>query len=387
MRHQLAAFILAVVLLAALLFLIYGEGFFAPDALGVRIMECYRAGDEQCFKDLAHVMLKDAGVAEILAALAAQEEQGQSDFFFACHTFTHQIGRLAYQHTQSIPRVYQECTEVCEGGCYHGAVEGYFSEHKLSLFPEHREKLSRALAQLCEQSLGPREVYYQCFHGIGHALMFIADQDPFGSLEACDLIKEERERNFCYTGVFMEHNNALKPGSSHPSLFTRPDDPLYPCNILKEQHLPMCYILSAQRFHVLKRNWPDALAMCQLVPTPFRKECSFGMGIELSTGGGRDTEEIVQGCRKVEEAVQRTYCQKGAVRGLFYRYAGNPPYALTLADRLCKAADPADRSMCYKEIGAQLAGWISDRGELSKRCDALGPDPSLWCKEGLQRDN
>ena len=61
---------------------------------------------------------------------------------------------------------------------------------------------------MCDQYRSGSYMSWQCYHGIGHGLMFYTANDLPRSLKMCEGFDTDFSRSNCANGVFMENFNA-----------------------------------------------------------------------------------------------------------------------------------------------------------------------------------
>ncbi len=209
---------------------------------------CYQRG----FRAL--VSAQDPGVAlDKLDALSKTD----SYVLRTCHPLAHEIGHLAFAKYKTVQAAEGFARETCWSGYHHGVMESYISQF-------NDGQLRARMNGICKQEPDhPYSLaYYNCWHGLGHGLTIRFTQRVFKSLDFCDFVKKDWERQSCYSGVFMQ--NIVADGSGmHKAVDLKPSDPIYPCNAVTKEQKPSCYLM--QTSYVLKvRNWnlPVAFGVC-----------------------------------------------------------------------------------------------------------------------------
>ncbi|MEX2582302.1 MAG: hypothetical protein WD766_03465, partial [Gemmatimonadota bacterium] len=238
-----------------------------------------RPGSRSCSAEdyLLETLHRD-GVEEAMEALdslVASDADARRD----AHSYSHAIGIAAYTGDEEVGQVFARCTPAHQSGCYHGVVQSYFAAQLELRGGELDEELVNALCREHRENPEARWLLFQCAHGMGHGLVMLADRHLPASLESCDLVGDEWEREACYGGVFMEnivhetvphhsvgrpqtqqhaehverdappgavdhvhdHAPSTAPTSRDEFPGLRADDPLYPCSALPDRYLPACY--------------------------------------------------------------------------------------------------------------------------------------------------
>jgi hypothetical protein len=324
----------------------------------------------RCMVELGNVLSARFRLPDTLAALAnIDEEPGIKQY---CHTLVHTLGQNEYRSSSDLGTTFAACQSAiaCGEGCFHGAVEGYLSEHSGSLSPS-------GIASVCTREEAGNDVNYEaCNHGLGHAFMLVFENDLPHALELCDSLGME-ERQSCYAGVFME--NVFSAGSEdHPTTYIDPENPLYPCTAISDRYGDTCY--SSQAGHIFEesRNFERVASFCESTPARFRSVCYRTIGSNAVLAF--DTpEEIVRVCDLAPVGDARAYCLASALTYLGHGTAGD---AKRLGG-LCEAAHESDRRMCIALLGQTLEMWYpGKRAEYCERIGDFGKEGYQWCIDG-----
>ena len=292
-----------------------------------------------CYRAMAENMLGQYTLPEIFAAVERGERS--PDILAGCHSLMHFTGQVAFLRSRNVSRSLSEGNPVCFAGYYHGVLEEYLTEKSADAEdPEVRAEVPN----LCEPvKTQARKKYNECLHGLGHALMFLTEDGLPDSLALCDLLPTADEQGWCYSGVFME-NSTSATNRDHPSPYLRPDEPLYPCTILNERYLPMCYTLQSFYFaEIEKYDWGKTAAWCMKVPERHRWGCFHAIG-QTQVGFTQDETVMAENCALMPTDDGRTMCVRGAAGALFERYNNGLDRMLAL----CAVAGPRDAGACYR---------------------------------------
>jgi hypothetical protein len=296
------------------------------------------ASDYACYQQRYQNLTRDSGVEAAFVEL--KDEFAENEFVKTnCHQLVHVIGRTAFDLYGDIPGAYGRGDHFCEGGYYHGAVEAVAAK----IGPE---KIRDEADTLCA---GPREErersndHFNCVHGIGHGLMGIQDNEVFDSLETCDALKDEWERESCYGGVFMENRNAVY-NPSHPSKYLREDLPLYPCTEVQTRYKAECY--KNQTEYALWTQGDDfakVFDLCAEIEDDSRPACYWSLGRDASwKGNSSDAAETKSTCMLGRDYEARSNCVIGAVED-FILYENEAQ-----ARELCESLDADLRAACFR---------------------------------------
>lgn len=338
-------------------------------------------GRDYCYKDLATILTFQFSLPQILDLL--QKNEQYSGVFARCHELTHYLTRLAYTKEKSISAVYEKCSSVCHGGCYHGAIEQYLSDKKLSL--DNISKINQEIPKVCgkQEDYKVPLLYDECIHGIGHGTMYINDGDLIVALNLCDNLQSQKGREGCYSGAFME-NSSSSTNLDHPSKFIKADDPMYPCNILDQKYLPLCFRYQSSHFAIISQsNWVEVARLCKMVPQEYQKMCFLTVGSN-QVGFTQDFKLIKDDCMLMPDTLEQDFCFQGVVDALAIRYRGDARRGF----QFCSQLESNFQASCFKQYGHSISSWSNNPLERIKLCEEIGnPQFAKWCKSGDKRDS
>lgn len=341
---------------------------------------CYRSGGKNsCYKKVATILFSQFNLTKILELIKDNEQV--VEVFARCHELTHYLSRMEYDKVKDISSVYNQCTSVCHGGCYHGPIESYLKAKSLQIGPEFESQAGLEIPRIC----GKKEdyqvplLYTECLHGIGHATMFVTDGDLIVALRLCDRLPDVSEREACYSGSFME-NSSSSTNLDHPSKYIKADDPMYPCNALEERYLSLCYRYQSSHFALLtKSNWDQTANLCLQVPKPYQIPCFLTIGSN-QVGFTQDLGKMIQNCTLMPSDEYQQACLQGAVDALTIRYRGDVSKMIWF----CSNTPPAHQQSCFRQMGLSLSSWSTKKADAHKLCNAANnPLFISWCKQTL----
>lgn len=299
-------------------------------------------GNYECWSLFYKRLIAEEGSHVALADLKYRFEDGSARDF--CHESLHDIGQAAYHEAGSMSEAFLRGDYFCRAGFFHGVLEGVF-------VAEGSEAILTNLDRLCADVPGKKRYsydYFSCVHGIGHGLMAHFNHDLFASLNACDNLSGEWERGSCYGGVFME--NVMSDSPEQPSRFLKPDDLLFPCNAVEEQHKQPCFMM--QTSYMLSVNGGDfagAFAMCGTLEWPHRITCYESIGRDVSGWSFGDPVAARAYCTYGETFEERSHCMIG-VASDFIQSVG-PDEALVF----CEEVEEGGREACIRTVEWQLS--------------------------------
>jgi hypothetical protein len=341
-----------------------------------QIHRCHvSSGENICINALATTLLEQNSLPSILKALEAHEAIDQI-FIEKCHALAHYLGQERYRETKSVSAVFSEASPVCLAGAFHGALEGYFSEQRVEDFGAlDTGTVTTMVRGICE----PRDnfrtpwEYGNCYHGLGHALMFFTENELQLALGFCDAVQTLNEREICYDGAFMENVESVK--GVHPSTYLREDDDYYPCEVLDARYQKRCYTYSLP--HRFQGDFQKSAAVCRAIPVPYRQECFNRIGIH-AVMATVDPKEISAHCNSINEAPYQKECVTGAAISLSTRLGSHSP----LPYALCALVEPVYAAECYRTIAYGLASRLTNGQGRQEVCRHIPEDLKERCLAG-----
>jgi hypothetical protein len=188
---------------------------------------------------------------------------------------------------------------------------------------------------------------------------------PF-SLSVCDGLATDWDQTSCTGGVFME-NIASSYGVR--SKWIRDDDPVYPCQAMKERHKLYCYLMVTSRINELNGfDWKKTAAVCRGVEEGWIETCFESYGRDASGSTRQDPREAARICGFA--GTWADACFYGAARDMTSNYANG-----RRASVLCRRAPLPLRSRCFYGIGTVLGNLLPDSGARRAACADVAPPP------------
>lgn len=300
---------------------------------------------------------------ELLAVLDAIYDW---DKYFSCHAFTHFIGRAVYGKTRSISDSYAMVNYTCHGGAFHGVMEAFLDERKQTINELDGDEIER----ICKDSKllikkEPDMIYFECFHGFGHAFMFVTDANLLLSLTYCDKMNNVSFREACYGGSLME-NSTSSTNQDHISVWLKEDDKFYPCTVLDNKYLTQCYFYQAN-YLLMKthRDFEQTFRDCYTLKDPIHLDyCILGLGAQLASVSNEQGMNRASGVCGLGIGEARHICIEGAVPSIFDRYGGDNAKPL----EFCTLIDDDLKDFCFGKVGSVATRW---RGDLDKICQSV----------------
>lgn len=331
---------------------------------------CYQANinvRRDCLREITNDFLDHFSIKEILAIFS--KHQLEKEFFNTCHEAAHYLGQEAYKRLNSVARVYEQTDATCIGGVFHGAIEGYFMKNNISLQENNVLEIAHAVSQICDEIKNYNTPLYLtgCHHGLGHALMFVTEDDLPKALALCDNLQTDKYRSHCYTGAFMQNVQNYR-SSDHPKAMIKEDDPLYPCTALNEKYQPICYT-----YAVLERyqgNVDKGIALCGMIPEHLRTGCFMTFGLNR-TMYSDNAETLEDGCAHIKNEQYYSACVVGAAGYLVVKYGTES----RLSFSFCSVVAKGSKSECYGAIGRMARSVMTNSNGIVGFCDNIPEAP------------
>ncbi len=289
------------------------------------------------YQDLVSGSGVDAAFAELKNELT-QNDLAKSN----CHELTHVIGHTAAELYGDIPSTYSRGDSFCGSGYYHGAMEAIVAKIGADRVSEEADTLCAGLYSFD---------HYNCAHGLGHGFMRVQENELFESLEMCDMLANDWERERCYGGVFME-NVVDRDNPVHPSKYLKADRLLYPCDVVGARYKNECY--QRQTSYALESQGNDfakVFNLCAKVEVDFRPACYQGLGWDASvqslnqrTDNVAVNESTSRLCMQGAGYEARFNCVVGALQYFTRHYYGDAQ-----AKTFCESFGEDLRAACLKE--------------------------------------
>lgn len=325
-------------------------------------------GRDGCYKQAADALYDQFGLRKTLDVLKKNEQHPK--VYARCHEVTHYLSRREFDQQGSIAKVYSKCDATCHGGCYHGTLEAYLKK-------AHDQNLQTTFATICGKQKDyqkPLE-FNECFHGLGHAAMFVNDMELLTSLKLCDTISDHKHKERCFTGVFME-NSSSSTSFDHVSKYIKTDDPFYPCNSMEEKYQALCWQYQSSYFSIISnQDWEKVADLCLQIPEEYQDRCFRTIGTN-QVGFTTSLQTMKHDCGLMPSEHFKDICVAGVVSSLSYRFVGDMQKMIDF----CTIADTENRESCFKQVGSGILDWNNSKDVAKKECKKI-PDPQgqAWC--------
>ncbi len=297
------------------------------------------ANDYACFQERYQGLVRGSGVEAAFTEL--KDEYEENELVQAqCHQLTHVIGRAALDLHGDLASTYNRGDNFCWSGYYHGAMEAIVAKIGPDEILEEANTICADMRKNQERSF----YHYNCVHGLGHGFMNIHQNELFESLETCDTLKDDWERESCYSGVFME-NVMAQSNPSHPSKYLKAEEPLYPCTDLETKYKHECYKMqTSYALQTQNYDFTKVFDLCAGVEDDYRPTCYQSVGRDASSQGTADVDKTRDICMLGDDYEARSNCVIGVVRDFISYYSDD-----TQAKEYCESLDADLREVCLQE--------------------------------------
>ncbi len=155
------------------------------------------------------------------------------------------------------------------------------------------KEVSARMNSLCENNdIGQYFNIGTCYHGMGHAMMFLSEYDIDETIELCELAPNQNFTYFCITGGFMEYEllfaNSEMQTSSHS-----------PCDSM-QNYSAACYRYKMAHILIASaddgKSTLDIINECTALPNKQRLGCFHGLGAAFIAGTMAQTDLLSKLC-------------------------------------------------------------------------------------------
>ncbi|HWY80087.1 MAG TPA: hypothetical protein VNW29_07055 [Candidatus Sulfotelmatobacter sp.] len=252
-----------------------------------------------------------------------------------CHELTHEIGHIAFKKYKTFEKAIQFQDEICNSGYMHGILESYFEENKTTI--------TQAVHKIC---LGYKKSNYnawECYHGIGHGIMFATNNNVPKSITLCKSLLNNFAYSACVNGIFMQ--NFTTDNFIHPTKYVSKHNYFYPCIQQQYQDMSNCYEYAPIYFLNLHANsYSQALEWCESAPYLFIASCASGVGSEMTKQNINNPMLAKIICSNGPSNVQEP-CLRGMINLYILHYGSLQP-----AEKFCNKMSNKEKSVCINEI-------------------------------------
>jgi len=317
--------------------------------------------------------VKQIGVKVVMEKLAAETGGGS---VLDCHQEAHYIGRAAYNVYKE--EAFQRCDSSCHSGCYHGATEGILIEKGTSDFFGNLEDICKSF----DRAFG----VFECYHGVGHAILAYLNYDLPGTLEQCKKFSNNLgfEITACYAGAFMENvmtgQGLGVAATPHATKWLDTTDPHFPCNKIGQDYNIQheCYGMQTSWMLFLNHyNFDEAIGECYNAPENMVSVCFQSLGRDTAGYTLRDPKRIVELCGKVPKANHYYDRCIGGALNVIIDFWG--PGLKDQAAALCKLVEESSKIFCYRILADALLFIFTTPEEIGPVCQSFEEEHRKFC--------
>ena len=324
----------------------------AAGVLGFRVLtkpsaptgaECPRdpGGALGCYERRYRSLVGGQGVAGAFVDLKARYG-ADPELQRLCHAITHAIGQAAMAQYGDVAVAFRHGDNACGSGYYHGVMQGFALARGSTGLLSDLDAACAAVPGKARRSLD----YFNCVHGLGHAIMAVRNDELFDALHDCDGLTGAMEQNACVNGVFMENLIVDGAHGGHYSKYLKPSEPLYPCTAVAEKYKAECFDMqTSYALGAVRGDFAKVFALCAGVGAPFRTNCYQSLGRDAATMSRDQVPATVATCKLAVGHEQRSACVLGAVLDFVYYYHSD-----VQAKQFCAAVEPDLRTGCSAAI-------------------------------------
>lgn len=252
-----------------------------------------------------------------------------------CHDEGHDLGKVIYARLGSVGEALRTCQDACYSGCMHGVLMERFTEGSADYEHVELSDMRPQIQSVCESdALSSDYLYGDCVHGVGHALMFMADYNVESALELCDQFDKTAEKYYCATGAYMEYVTGRDKEDENISTY-------YPCD--QNRYSAACF-----RYKTVK-----------LMPAHYNAGGSLG--------------ELIQDCMEMRGATRL-----GCFHGLGNAHAPFIAQTQVTASQVCEHGTPDDKYVCIEGFIERMAKY--DPEAAAKTCASMEGDSKAICE-------
>lgn len=324
--------------------------------------------DYKCLRDSLYPIINKKKLSTVVASLEKvflDGEENKEIGTLSCHGPSHLVGEIAYAKGISEAEIYESCGTHCDYGCVHGA----FLEMARST-PDFLENYPN-ICEHYEEGDIPKDLI-SCYHITGHGLVEILGRDIGKTLPFCDRFNEEKGKHNCINGALMEILLGTTEGSV--PFDAEKSDIVDFCKNLSANHAKVCYEQAGFYGYTLIEDNSRVPAICNRVPTSFRKDCFQNLGIRAYLAYRSSMDDFKNYCSSL--GVFSLECILG---GVVASVDGDPEFNDSL--KICSSEKGEIRQKCFSFLRERLEYAYGVEFSL-KACEDFSQEDKKSC---LQR--
>lgn len=291
-----------------------------------------------CYKDEALQIQKNKGISEALSY--TQDVIGANSNHNLVHLIFHKLGEEYYGQSNDLGislavakkfRPTKHTDDHLDGieGFTHGVLRAYFAQRSNEPIQQLIESACSTYSDIYKDDEMPEAnllISDECYHGVGHALMLRLGNDVKASVNECKKIQNEKLKDSCEKGVFME-NGYLFISFYEPKLprpYATTDKPWELCNEFSGTEARNCSTFAGISY-VSKHigDFKSSFKVCTQLNDPVnRKWCVHRLAkIYMPSFFSPDINQMINTCYETEASLQGV-CLNGLSEGLGLGSAG-----------------------------------------------------------------
>ncbi len=300
---------------------------------------CYESYNYKCYSKYYRDLVKNSGAVVAIDDIKNRSEKN-STLLSICHPLMHVIGREASTNYKTVSEAFTKGDSFCWSGYHHGIMEGIIE--KIG-----RENISSEINTICADVPNKENYtfdYYNCIHGLGHGIMAEFEDDVPISLKMCDGLIGNWEQQSCYSGVFMQNiiDSTNVANTSNTVKYLKPEDPMYPCNMVEEKYKEQCYLgQTSYALQVTGYNLKKVFDMCAETEQPYRNICNQSMGRDIANQASHEPRQTKNNCELPNDMNDTTNCIIGATKEIVSYYHSDKE-----AFEFCSILDTDYKNIC-----------------------------------------
>jgi hypothetical protein len=250
----------------------------------------------------------------------------------SCHDLAHEIGHESFVKYSDFAKAVEFRDEFCNSGYLHGVIESHFKSSA---------DIYLTMKSTCAEYPVGKFLSWECYHGIGHGLMYYSNNNLPESIRLCSTYDDEFVRNSCINGVFMENFNADQ--QLHYSQYVDSKDIFSTCRNLENGNKHNCYTYAPVYYMRSNAdNYMSIFDFCKNAENGYATTCRIGAGSQLM-------KNMIDEPMKVEELCEQSDYLNNCISGMMYQYVayyGN----LESAREICGKFRPKNQGICLTAV-------------------------------------
>lgn len=285
-------------------------------------------------------VVRSQGPRQAVEKLKAESERDPVTLYY-CHDLMHDVGKEAIVQLKDFSKAVSFQDATCVSGYIHGVLQEYFSTTK---------DTQSAMKSVCQNHKRDDFFAWECYHGVGHGLMYFSGNNLPESIEKCSSYDASFARVACANGVYMENFTADE--KIHPTVYRKAADPFYPCKEQKDEYKSGCYQNAPIYYLTLNKfNYDKALRWCSSAEADFRNICYSGVGSQATRKNMQNIKYVESVCAR-GNSQQKNWC----ISGIVSYYSGHYG-SVEKAAKLCDEFEKRNEETCREAISLHVGSF------------------------------